>query len=88
MGALLPCLDQAATPHTPESGITHLEAAAAEHGLKLGKAQALIRVAVTARLAGLPLFESVEVLGRERTLARIDAAAAKLAGRGPVLSNI
>src|SRR5215468_2952274 len=58
-----------------------LEAAAAEHGLKLAKAQAPIRVAVTGRTVGLPLFESVEALGRERTLARIDAAAAKLATR-------
>ena len=56
-----------------------LEAAAAEHGLNLGKAQAPIRVAVTGRTVGLPLFESVELLGRERTLARIDTAAAKLA---------
>ncbi|WP_416968328.1 glutamate--tRNA ligase [Streptomyces sp. 4F14] len=55
-----------------------LEEAAAEHGLKLGKAQAPVRVAVTGRTVGLPLFESVEVLGRERTLARIDAASAKL----------
>lgn len=58
---------------------TGVEAAAAEHGLKLGKAQAPVRVAVTGRTVGLPLFESVESLGRERTLARIDAAAAKLA---------
>jgi glutamyl-tRNA synthetase len=50
-----------------------------EHGLKLGKAQAPVRVAVTGRTVGLPLFESLEVLGRERTLARIDAALAKLA---------
>jgi glutamyl-tRNA synthetase len=56
-----------------------LAAAAAEHGLKLARAQAPVRVAVTGRAIGLPLFESVEVLGRERTLARIDAAAAKLA---------
>ncbi|MGH3154787.1 MAG: glutamate--tRNA ligase [Streptosporangiaceae bacterium] len=56
-----------------------LAAAAAEHGLKLAKAQAPVRVAVTGRAVGLPLFESAEVLGRERTLARIDAAAAKLA---------
>ncbi|WP_370517112.1 glutamate--tRNA ligase [Streptomyces acidiscabies] len=55
-----------------------LEEAAAEHGLKLGKAQAPVRVAVTGRTVGLPLFESVAVLGRERTLARIDAAAVKL----------
>ncbi|WP_432094292.1 glutamate--tRNA ligase [Streptomyces sp. bgisy100] len=50
-----------------------------EHGLKLGKAQAPVRVAVTGRTVGLPLFESLEVLGRERTLARVDAALAKLA---------
>jgi glutamyl-tRNA synthetase len=56
-----------------------LAAAAAEHGLKLARAQAPVRVAVTGRAIGLPLFESVEVLGRERTLARLDAAAAKLA---------
>jgi glutamyl-tRNA synthetase len=48
------------------------------HGLKLGKAQAPVRVAVTGRTIGLPLFESLEVLGRERALARVDAALAKL----------
>ncbi|MDX3855002.1 glutamate--tRNA ligase [Streptomyces sp. AK02-01A] len=52
-------------------------AAGEEHGLKLGKAQAPVRVAVTGRTVGLPLFESLEILGRERTLARIDAALAK-----------
>ncbi|MEV7381580.1 glutamate--tRNA ligase [Streptomyces lydicus] len=55
-------------------------AAGEEHGLKLGKAQAPVRVAVTGRTVGLPLFESLEVLGKERTLQRIDAALAKLAG--------
>ncbi|MFJ6740055.1 glutamate--tRNA ligase [Streptomyces sp. NPDC091279] len=49
------------------------------HGLKLGKAQAPVRVAVTGRTIGLPLFESLEILGKEKTLARIDAALAKLA---------
>ncbi|MFC0600726.1 glutamate--tRNA ligase [Streptomyces palmae] len=55
-------------------------AAGEEHGLKLGKAQAPVRVAVTGRTVGLPLFESLEVLGRERTLARVDAALARLGG--------
>ncbi|MGW2259653.1 glutamate--tRNA ligase [Streptomyces sp. NPDC001780] len=55
-------------------------AAGEEHGLKLGKAQAPVRVATTGRTVGLPLFESLEVLGRERALARIDASLAKLAG--------
>ena len=54
-------------------------AAGEAHGLKLGKAQAPVRVAVTGRTVGLPLFESLEVLGKETTLARIDAALAKLA---------
>jgi glutamyl-tRNA synthetase len=48
------------------------------HGLKLGKAQAPIRVAVTGRTVGPPLFESLVVLGRERTLARLRAARARL----------
>jgi glutamyl-tRNA synthetase len=59
-----------------------LEAAAAEHGLRLGQAQAPVRVALTGRTVGLPLFEPIEMLGRVRTLARIDAAAAKLAAPG------
>jgi glutamyl-tRNA synthetase len=42
--------------------------------LKLGKTQAPVRVAVTGRSVGLPLFESLEVLGRERTLQRLRAA--------------
>ncbi|MGI8868843.1 MAG: glutamate--tRNA ligase [Mycobacteriales bacterium] len=49
-----------------------------ERGLKLGKAQAPVRVAVTGRTIGLPLFESLEVLGRDRTLQRIHAAAGRL----------
>jgi glutamyl-tRNA synthetase len=44
------------------------------YGLKLGKAQAPVRVAVTGRSVGLPLFESLEVLGRERTVQRLAAA--------------
>ncbi|NUR28026.1 MAG: glutamate--tRNA ligase [Catenulispora sp.] len=48
-----------------------------QRGLKLGKAQAPVRVAVTGRSVGLPLFESLEVLGRERTLDRLRAAVAR-----------
>jgi glutamyl-tRNA synthetase len=55
-----------------------LEAVGAARGLKLGKAQAPVRVAVTGRGVGLPLFESLAVLGRERTLARLHAALARL----------
>ena len=56
-----------------------LEQVGLERGLKLGKAQAPVRVAVTGRTVGLPLFESIEVLGRERTLQRLAAARARLA---------
>ncbi|MGW1277205.1 glutamate--tRNA ligase [Streptomyces tsukubensis] len=56
-------------------------AAGEAHGLKLGKAQAPVRVAVTGRTVGLPLFESLQILGTDRTLARIDAALAKLAAQ-------
>ncbi|MFC7471052.1 hypothetical protein ACFQVA_31210 [Actinomadura keratinilytica] len=35
------------------------------HGLKLGKAQAPVRVAVTGRTVGLPLFESLQILGKD-----------------------
>ncbi|MCT9931411.1 glutamate--tRNA ligase [Planotetraspora sp. A-T 1434] len=51
-----------------------LEEVGAAHGLKLGKAQAPVRVAITGRTVGLPLFESIEVLGRERSLDRIRTA--------------
>jgi glutamyl-tRNA synthetase len=57
-----------------------LVAVSEKNGLKLGKAQAPIRVAATGRTVGLPLFESLEVLGRERVLARIDAALGRLEG--------
>jgi glutamyl-tRNA synthetase len=63
----------------PESLKTALEEVGAEHGLKLGKAQAPVRVAITGRTVGLPLFESIEVLGRERSLERLRTALAKLA---------
>jgi glutamyl-tRNA synthetase len=55
-----------------------LEAIGGQRGLKLGKAQAPVRVAVTGRSIGLPLFESLEILGRERTLARLRAALDRL----------
>ncbi|MCZ7379126.1 glutamate--tRNA ligase [Micromonospora sp. WMMC250] len=61
-----------------ESLKSTLEAVGAERGLKLGKTQAPVRVAVTGRTVGLPLFESLEVLGRERTLTRIRAARLRL----------
>jgi glutamyl-tRNA synthetase len=51
---------------------------AAEADTKLGRFQAPIRVAVTGRAVGPPLFESLAVLGRDRTLRRLAAARAQL----------
>jgi glutamyl-tRNA synthetase len=56
-----------------------LEQVGLRHGLKLGKAQASVRVAVTGRAVGLPLFESLAILGRERTLVRLRAALDRVA---------
>jgi glutamyl-tRNA synthetase len=47
-------------------------------GLKLGKAQAPVRVAVTGRTVGPPLFEALELLGRDETLRRLEAARRRL----------
>jgi glutamyl-tRNA synthetase len=51
-----------------------IEGIAAAQGWSLKDASHPIRVAVTGRTVGLPLFESLELLGRERTLARIERA--------------
>ncbi|MGH9029542.1 MAG: glutamate--tRNA ligase [Acidimicrobiales bacterium] len=47
-------------------------------GRKLNKAQAPIRVAITGRRVGPPLFESMAVLGRESVLVRISDARREL----------
>lgn len=49
------------------------ERVAERYGLKLGKAQAPIRVAVTGRMVGPPLFEALELLGRDEVLRRLRA---------------
>ena len=56
-----------------------------EHGVAKGKVQAPVRVAVTGRTVGPPLFESLEVLGRDETLRRIAAGSrsALTPGRHP-----
>jgi glutamyl-tRNA synthetase len=53
-----------------------VEAVGEARGVKLGKLQAPLRVAVTGRSVGPPLFESLEVLGRDEVLRRVRAALA------------
>jgi glutamyl-tRNA synthetase len=55
-----------------------LRAAAGELGVKAGQMFQPIRVAVCGRKNAPPLFETLEVLGRETTLARIERAVQKL----------
>jgi glutamyl-tRNA synthetase len=50
------------------------EAVLARHDLKLGKLAQPVRVAVTGTTASPGIFEVLEILGRERTLTRLDAA--------------
>jgi glutamyl-tRNA synthetase len=54
--------------------------AAEAHGWKAGDFFRPLRVAITGRMVSPPLFGSMELLGRDRTLSRIDAALAKLGG--------
>ena len=54
-----------------------VESVGERHGIKLGKLQAPLRVAVTGRSVGPPLFEPIELLGREETLRRIRSAIAR-----------
>ena len=68
----------------PDFAAGELEAigrtSAEAHGWKAGDFFRPLRVAITGRLVSPPLFGSMELLGRERTLARIEAALARLGG--------
>ena len=56
-------------------GVEHaLAAVAQEAGWKQGDVNMPVRVAVTGRTVGPPLYQSVEILGRDRALQRVDAA--------------
>lgn len=70
---------------TPEPIQAAIGAAAVDAGLvnaegnpQLSKAQGPVRVALTGRTVGLPLWESIAVLGRPRTLARLRATRGRL----------
>jgi len=55
-----------------------IEDVAAQTGRKLAKAQAPVRVAVLGSVVGLPLFESMEVVGRARVVKRLKDALDRL----------
>ena len=57
-----------------------LQAPIAALGLKPGKVMGLVYTAVQGASSGIPLFESIGLLGRERTLHRLRAARSRLPG--------
>ena len=61
---------------------TRCRQAAEETGWKAGDFFRPLRVAITGRPVSPPLFGSMELLGRERVLARLDSALGKLAAEG------
>ena len=60
---------------TTETAMRHL---IEQRGIKLGQIIHAVRVAVTGKGVGFGMFETLEVLGRERVLARIDRTLAVL----------
>ncbi len=82
-GSLAPLADLASELRTLASWgddaiRTAFERAIARHGLELGKLAQHGRVAITGQSFSPGIFETLAVLGRERTLARIDAALARI----------
>ena len=57
---------------------TMLRPLAVELGLKTGQLFGALRTATTGRTAAPPLFQTMAVLGRERSLRRIEAASGRL----------
>jgi glutamyl-tRNA synthetase len=55
-----------------------MEAFVAAEGIKIGQVIHALRVAVTGKAVGFGMFETLALLGRDRTLARIDLALARL----------
>jgi glutamyl-tRNA synthetase len=60
-----------------------VNATATAHGLKLGKIAQPLRVAVVGRAVSPPIDQTLTLIGRERTLARLDKALAHLAALPP-----
>ena len=70
LGALLRRLE-GVEPWTPEALDTAVRAYAEEAGLKLGKVAQPLRAALTGRATSPGIFDVLEVLGRDESIARI-----------------
>jgi len=67
-------------PFTSESMETLLRPMAEQLGMKTGQLFGALRTATTGRTAAPPLFQTMEVIGKERCLKRIQEALKKLKG--------
>jgi len=70
-------------PFEPEAMEPPMRGLAEELELKVGQLFGIVRRAVTGQEVAPPLFGSLELVGREQTLARLDAAVAVLGHKGP-----
>jgi glutamyl-tRNA synthetase len=64
-------------PFTAENIETMLRSLAEEKGLGLGKIAQPLRVAICGTTISLPIFDSVKMLGKHKTLTRIDITLGK-----------
>lgn len=72
----------AAMAELTEQGIEDmLRALAEEHKVGLGKVAQPLRVAITGSTISPPIFDSVQLLGKEKTLVRIDTTLTKFGGK-------
>ena len=73
----------------PDFGVEAIDGAlrslADELGLKVGQLLGIVRVAVSGKMVAPPLFETLSILGRERTLTRIDRGIEALSVRANAL---
>jgi glutamyl-tRNA synthetase len=58
-----------------------LRSLAQEHNVGLGKVAQPLRVAITGTTISPPIFDSVQLLGKQNTLARIDTTLKRFANK-------
>jgi glutamyl-tRNA synthetase len=71
-------LSELPEPWTHEEWESCMRALATDLGMKAGDLFMILRVAVTGSTVSPPLYESMEILGKDEVLARVDSALSKL----------
>lgn len=78
LGRMREFLENLSEPWMHEEWEGGMRAIAQDLGLKAGDVFMMLRVAITGSTVSPPLFESLQVLGKEESLRRVDAALSKL----------